>query len=485
MIDYNVPKKEDILEEELNEDGEVSVDENKDTFIDQNVTPEEAKGKTPEEIADKAIENKMTEESLLTELGFVDEEAARNQLSKDGFNYDDYNWVTNDGMHYAVSKKEPLDFDSFAESLKKEEKAESGVDTGYGKFTTGGDPNDKTVIGTLDLNPEAAKAAEDMGLNLDPTVKEGYYGTYGDTQKFNDTLNKYNKEGVKDKYKNVLSTLSDDDLKKATKSRKNAISAGVKYQEAKAEKAYRTGNGSVLNTEPSIYWPQTRINEYKKELSKEMDFYNKGNMIDAPTELNKLAKKAQLIADVEKQLKYYNASQGNDINKRMPETAQSFFKQSPTSGIGTDSEEGPINIEDYRAASNEPVESQQDTNEPAVENESQESVNEPTVSNNKSANQIRAEKYFTPIQREYKVWISGKGQVILPAGTLISPDGKQAYNPESDEIYDIYQNNKEEKDDKEKKDDNKVINKQGKESLNNLLNDKLGYNIWDTIVKGV
>lgn len=104
MIDYNVPKKEDILKEELDEDGKVSVDENKDTFIDQNVTPEEAEGKTPEEIADKAIENKISEESLLNTDAFENEENAREQLSKAGFNYDDYVRETNDGMHYATSK---------------------------------------------------------------------------------------------------------------------------------------------------------------------------------------------------------------------------------------------------------------------------------------------------------------------------------------------------------------------------------------------
>ena len=199
------------------------------------------------------------------------------------------------------------------------EQAEKPVDDGGTDFDYG-----RAYEGRVELNDAAKKAAEDLGLgNLDPEVKHGYYGDYGDTMKFANKLEKYKKEGIKDKFKSSIDGLSYDQLKLAARSRKNAADLKTTLKEARAEKAYLDGKGSVLNTKPSVYWSKERFDEYKAELAKEIRRYeNYDDVADKTFVLSRLAQKAKFVNQVEEALKYSNAANGVDVNTYNEKTVE-------------------------------------------------------------------------------------------------------------------------------------------------------------------
>lgn len=81
-------------------------------------------------------------------------------------------------------------------------------------------------------------------------------------------------------------------------------------------------------------------------------------------------------------------------------------------------------------------------------------------------------KTFKPTEHEHKVYVPGKGEVIVPKGTLISPDGTKAFNEETGETYDISSG------------ESSGGGTLG-DSLKNAAEEKVGYNLWDSIIKGV
>lgn len=209
------------------------------------------------------------------------------------------------------------------------EKVEKPVDDGGTDFDYG-----RAYTNKVELNDAAKKAAEDLGLgNLDPEVKHGYYGDYGDTMKFANKLEKYKKEGIKDKFKSPFDGMSYEDVKQAAKSRKNATNFKTTLKDARAEKAYLDGKGSILETKPSVYWPKERLDEYKAELAKEISRYeNYDNVADKTYVLSRLAQKAKFVNQVEEALKYSNAANGIDVNTYNEKPVEKHTDE--TEGIG-------------------------------------------------------------------------------------------------------------------------------------------------------
>ena len=223
-------------------------------------------------------------------------------------------------------------FKKFSEGLitKDTENNDDGVDTGYGKAY-----NDR-----VELDDKTQKAAEDLGLGeLDSEIKHGYYGDYGETMKFVDKLNKYKKEGIKDKFKSPFDGMSFEDVKQAAKSRANAKKFNTTLKDARAEKAYLSGKGSILDTKPSVYWPKERFDEYKTELAKEISTYqNIDNVADKAKTLSELADKAKFVSQVEKELKYANAANGIDVNTYSEKPVEKHIEEDkkPSTGIDWD-----------------------------------------------------------------------------------------------------------------------------------------------------
>lgn len=97
---------------------------------------------------------------------------------------------------------------------------------------------------------------------------------------------------------------------------------------------------------------------------------------------------------------------------------------------------------------------------------------------------VRDEMKFKPLQYERKIYNNGR-TVVLPKGTMISPDGTKFYNEYTNKIEElrdepkITENPKEEK--KERK-DHPVVKEAGN-TISDALTEKTGVNLWDTIVK--
>lgn len=99
---------------------------------------------------------------------------------------------------------------------------------------------------------------------------------------------------------------------------------------------------------------------------------------------------------------------------------------------------------------------------------------------------VRDEMKFKPLQYERKIYNNGK-TVVLPKGTMISPDGTKFYNEYTNKIEELRdepkttENSEGEK--KERK-DHPVVKEVGN-TITDALTEKTGVNLWDTIVKGV
>lgn len=96
------------------------------------------------------------------------------------------------------------------------------------------------------------------------------------------------------------------------------------------------------------------------------------------------------------------------------------------------------------------------------------------------AQKQRVNEYFKPLQYERKVYSNGK-QKILPKGTFISPDGTSFYNPETKQIENMSYDDTEEE-------NNKAVEKPAgyiKSAVGDAVNEKVGNDLWSTIIKGV
>lgn len=99
---------------------------------------------------------------------------------------------------------------------------------------------------------------------------------------------------------------------------------------------------------------------------------------------------------------------------------------------------------------------------------------------------VRDELKYKPLQYERKIYNNGR-TVVLPKGTMISPDGTKFYNEYTNKIEDIVDEPKiTEKPEEEKKErkDHPVV-KQAGNVISDALTEKTGVNLWDTIVKGI
>lgn len=265
-------------------------------------------------------------------------------IQKEAEQLTDNNPYNDEVKNEAVDEINDDFFKKFSEQLDANEAAnDDGVDTGYGKAY-----NDR-----VELDDKAQKAAEDLGYGeLNPEIKHGYYGDYGETMKFVDKLNKYKKEGINDKFKSPFDTMSLEDVKQAAKSRKNASKFNTTLKDARAERAYLTGKGSVLDTKPSVYWSKERFDEYNNELAKEISLYSSLDKVaDNDQALSKLAQKAAYVKRVEKELKLSNAANGRDVNtySEKPTNKQTETEEKkPSAGINWD------NVKVYKPGENSP-----------------------------------------------------------------------------------------------------------------------------------
>lgn len=96
----------------------------------------------------------------------------------------------------------------------------------------------------------------------------------------------------------------------------------------------------------------------------------------------------------------------------------------------------------------------------------------------KESDRERVKKFFKPLQYERKVFANGKNRV-LPKGTFMSPDGTEYYNPETETIEQVVEENpKTEEVSEEVKTNNGVGG-----AIKNAASEDVGYNLWDTIIK--
>lgn len=100
---------------------------------------------------------------------------------------------------------------------------------------------------------------------------------------------------------------------------------------------------------------------------------------------------------------------------------------------------------------------------------------------------VRDELKFKPLQYERKIYNNGR-TVVLPKGTMISPDGTKFYNEYTNKIEELRDEPKitenSEGEEKKERKDHPVVKEVGN-TISDALTEKTGINLWDTIVKGV
>lgn len=96
----------------------------------------------------------------------------------------------------------------------------------------------------------------------------------------------------------------------------------------------------------------------------------------------------------------------------------------------------------------------------------------------KESDKERVNKFFKPLQYERKVFANGRNRV-LPKGTFMSPDGTEYYNPETETIEQVVEENPK----TEEVEDTKTTNNGVGGAIKNAASEDVGYNLWDTIIK--
>lgn len=99
----------------------------------------------------------------------------------------------------------------------------------------------------------------------------------------------------------------------------------------------------------------------------------------------------------------------------------------------------------------------------------------------KEADKERVNKFFKPLQYERKVFANGRNRV-LPKGTFMSPDGTEYYNPETETIEQVVEENPKAPE-VEEEEETKGIDTGIGGAIKNAATEDVGYNIWDTIIK--
>lgn len=96
----------------------------------------------------------------------------------------------------------------------------------------------------------------------------------------------------------------------------------------------------------------------------------------------------------------------------------------------------------------------------------------------KEADKERVNKFFKPLQYERKVYANGRNRV-LPKGTFMSPDGTEYYNPETETIEQVVEENPKTEETSEEVKTNGGVGG----AIKNAATEDVGYNLWDTIIK--
>lgn len=96
----------------------------------------------------------------------------------------------------------------------------------------------------------------------------------------------------------------------------------------------------------------------------------------------------------------------------------------------------------------------------------------------KESDKERVNKFFKPLQYERKVFANGRNRV-LPKGTFMSPDGTEYYNPETETIEQVIEENPKTEETSEEVKTNGGVGG----AIKNAASEDVGYNLWDTIIK--
>ena len=96
----------------------------------------------------------------------------------------------------------------------------------------------------------------------------------------------------------------------------------------------------------------------------------------------------------------------------------------------------------------------------------------------KEADKERVNKFFKPLQYERKVFANGRNRV-LPKGTFMSPDGTEYYNPETETIEQVIEENPKAEEEVTEENTNNGIGG----AIKDAASEDVGYNLWDTIIK--
>lgn len=95
----------------------------------------------------------------------------------------------------------------------------------------------------------------------------------------------------------------------------------------------------------------------------------------------------------------------------------------------------------------------------------------------KESDKERVNKFFKPLQYERKVFANGRNRV-LPKGTFMSPDGTEYYNPETETIEQVVEENPKAEEVSEENTNNGIGG-----AIKDAATENVGYNLWDTIIK--
>lgn len=99
---------------------------------------------------------------------------------------------------------------------------------------------------------------------------------------------------------------------------------------------------------------------------------------------------------------------------------------------------------------------------------------------------VRDEMKFKPLQYERKIYNNGR-TVVLPKGTMISPDGTKFYNEYTNKIEELRDEPKiteKPKEEKKERKDHPTVKEVGN-TISDALTEKTGVNLWDTVIKGI
>lgn len=99
----------------------------------------------------------------------------------------------------------------------------------------------------------------------------------------------------------------------------------------------------------------------------------------------------------------------------------------------------------------------------------------------KEEDKERVNKFFKPLQYERKVFANGRNRV-LPKGTFMSPDGTEYYNPETETIEQVVEENPKSPEVEEEAEKERIDTGIGG-AIKDAATENVGYNIWDTIIK--